>query len=209
MDRIEALYKKSPDPSSFAQGYLDYLQEVLGRLDLAAIGDFVKTLLRARESDARIFFCGNGGSAATASHVANDLAIGCRSGNKPFQALSLTDNLPILTAIGNDYGYEEIFVQQLRTHLRPGDVVVAISASGNSPNVIKAVKYANSRGAFTVALTGFDGGQLKRLAGLGIHVPTNKGEYGPVEDVHLILDHLVSSFLMNLCRSETRTSSPN
>lgn len=90
--------------------------------------------------------------------------------------------------------------------MRPGDVVVAISASGNSPNVLKAVEYANSHGAFTVALTGFDGGRLRQLARLGIHVLTNKGEYGPVEDVHLILDHLVSSFLINLCLSENRES---
>jgi D-sedoheptulose 7-phosphate isomerase len=202
MNKIELLYRNRPQAIDFARGYLDYLEEVLRQLDVAAIAKFIDILLAARERDARIFFLGNGGSAATASHFANDLAIGCCKGVKPFRAFSLTDNLAIVTAIGNDYGYEEIFCQQLHAHLVPGDVVVAISASGNSPNVIKAVEYANTVHAETVALTGFDGGRLKQLANLVIHVPTAKGEYGPVEDVHLILDHLVSSFIINLCRSE-------
>lgn len=207
MNKIEQLYRDKPQASAFAKGYLDYLQEVLRRLDVAAIARVIETLLAARERGARIFFLGNGGSAATASHFANDLAIGCSKGGKPFRALSLTDNLAIVTAIGNDCGYEEIFCQQLHTHLVPGDVVVAISASGNSPNVIKAVEYANGVPAETVALTGFDGGRLKQVANLVVHVPTAKGEYGPVEDVHLILDHLVSSFIINLCRDEQECQS--
>jgi D-sedoheptulose 7-phosphate isomerase len=202
MNRIEQLYRENPLAPAFARGYLDYLQEVVRQLDVEAIARFIDTLLAARERGARIFFLGNGGSAATASHFANDLAFGCRKGSKPFRALSLTDNLSMVTAIGNDCGYEEIFYQQLRAQVVPGDVVVAISASGNSANVIKAVHYANGVPAVTVALTGFDGGRLKQVASLVVHVPTNKGEYGPVEDVHLILDHLVSAFLANLCRAE-------
>jgi len=204
MNRIEQLYRENPLATAFARGYLDYLREVLLRLDVAAIARFIDTLLAARERGARIFFLGNGGSAATASHFANDLAIGCRSGAKPFRALSLTDNLSMVTAIGNDCGYDEIFIQQLQAQVVPGDVVVAISASGNSANVIKAVEYAKGVPAVTVALTGFDGGRLKQVASLVVHVPTDKGEYGPVEDVHLILDHLVSSFLANLCRAEQK-----
>ena len=204
MNRIEQLYRDHPLAPAFARGYLDYLREVLLRLDAAAIARFIDTLLAARERGARIFFLGNGGSAATASHFANDLAIGCRGGAKPFRALSLTDNLSMVTAIGNDCGYDEIFIQQLQAQVVPGDVVVAISASGNSANVIKAVEYAKGVPAVTVALTGFDGGRLKQVASLVVHVPTDKGEYGPVEDVHLILDHLVSSFLANLCRAEQK-----
>jgi D-sedoheptulose 7-phosphate isomerase len=202
MNRIDQLFQERTEASAFARGYLGYLSEVLAQMDVDAIAAFIETLLQARERGARIFFIGNGGSAATASHFANDIAIGCRSWDKPFRAVSLTDNLAILTAIGNDYGYDEIFVQQLKTQLTPGDVVVAISASGNSPNVIKAVEYANGAGAITVGLTGFDGGKLKQSAQLEIHVPSNKGEYGPVEDVHLIIDHLVGAFLLNICRSE-------
>jgi D-sedoheptulose 7-phosphate isomerase len=208
MNKIEQLYRDQPQAPAFAKGYLDYLQEVLRRLDVAAIARFIDTLLAARDRGARIFFLGNGGSAATASHFANDLAIGCGKGLKPFRALSLTDNLAMVTAIGNDCGYEEIFCQQLQAQVCPGDVVVAISASGNSPNVIKAVEYANGVPAETVALTGFDGGRLSQVANLVVHVPTAKAEYGPVEDVHLILDHLVSSFIINLCREEQECQRP-
>jgi D-sedoheptulose 7-phosphate isomerase len=111
--------------------------------------------------------------------------------------------MPIFSAIANDYGYEHVFTLQLKTMMERGDVVVAISASGNSPNVVRALQYANENGAITVSLTGFDGGELKRIAQVNVHVPSDKGEYGPVEDVHMVLDHLVGAFLMHLCRTET------
>jgi D-sedoheptulose 7-phosphate isomerase len=202
MNRIEQLYQEQPGATSFARGYLDYLSELFAKLDTDQIAAFIEILWQAREREARIFFIGNGGSAATASHFANDIAIGTRSWLRPFRAISLTDNVAVLTAIGNDYGYAEIFTSQLKALMVAGDVVVAISASGNSPNVIQAVEYANQHGAITVGLSGFDGGKLKQLAQLAVHVPTNTGEYGPVEDVHLILDHLVGSFLLNKCSSE-------
>ena len=196
MTKIESLHREDREIETFARGYLDYTRDLLVRLDVSSIVLVTKTLLSARERGARIFFMGNGGSAATASHFANDIAIGSKSWSKPFRALSLADNIPTLTAIANDDGYEEIFVQQLKIQMMPGDVVVAISASGNSPNVVRAMDYANARGAITVALTGFDGGKLKGISRIVIHVPTAKGEYGPVEDVHMILNHLVSAYLM-------------
>lgn len=202
MNRVEQLYCDKPHAATFARGYLDYLMEVLNRLDEQAIAAFIDTLMQARERGARIFFLGNGGSAATASHFANDLAISTRTWHKPFRAVSLTANVSVLTAIGNDYGYEEIFLRQLRTQMVAGDVVVGISASGNSPNVIKAMEYAKAQGAFTVGLSGFDGGRLKQVAHLSVHAPTNHREYGPAEDVHLILSHLVGFFLMQACSSE-------
>lgn len=201
MNRIAQLYQERPAAAGFAQGYLDYLKELFDKLDPDAIAGFIEILLQARERQARIYFIGNGGSAATASHFANDIAIGTRSWTRPFRAISLTDNVAVLTAIGNDYGYAEIFVSQLKALMEPNDVVVAISASGNSPNIVEAVKYANEQGAVTVGLSGFDGGELKQIAKHCVHVPTNRGEYGPVEDIHLILDHLVGSFLLNQCAS--------
>jgi D-sedoheptulose 7-phosphate isomerase len=204
MNRIEQLYRASSQPAAYAKGYLDYLREVLSSLDVEAIGSFIGLLLEARERGARIFFCGNGGSAAAASHFANDLAMGCQSWEKPFRAVSLTDNIPILTAVSNDYGYDEVFVRQLQTQMEPGDVVVGISVSGNSPNVLKAIAYAKANGAFTVGLTGFDGGQLKPEAHVNLHIPTHTGEYGPAEDGHIIIDHLVGSYLLNFCRAEQR-----
>lgn len=202
MNEIEKLCDQHPEPASFASGYLTHLIDVINRLDRNEIAAFIETLIKAREGGRRIFFVGNGGSASTASHFANDIAIGTRSWKKPFKAISLCDNVSILTALGNDYGYEDIFVRQLETLFEPEDVVVAISASGNSPNVIKAVEYANSNGGVSVGLTGFDGGKLRQAARISILVPTDKGEYGPVEDVHMIIDHLAGAYLMGVCRKE-------
>ncbi|MEO5339394.1 MAG: SIS domain-containing protein [Magnetococcus sp. MYC-9] len=202
MNAVEQIFQQSSTPHGFAQGYLGYLSQVFDRMDCAQIGAFINTLLQARQRQARIFFIGNGGSAATASHFANDIAIGSRSRVKPFRALSLCDNLALITAIGNDFGYDQVFVRQLENQMDTGDVVVAISASGNSPNVLHAIDYAKSHGGLTVGLTGFDGGRLRQAVDLSVHVPSNPGEYGPVEDLHMILDHLVGAFLMQVVRAE-------
>ena len=195
MTEVEKIFQRSSNAAVFARGYLDYLSQLFSRLDYDQIGILVETLLQARERKARIFFIGNGGSAATASHFANDIAIGSRSRTKPFRAISLCDNLALITAIGNDFGYNQIFVRQLENQMDKGDVLVAISASGNSKNILEAVSYVNDHGGITVGLTGFDGGYLKKMAQLNVHVPANHGEYGPVEDIHMILDHLAGAFL--------------
>ena len=194
MNNLDRIFTK--DPVAFAGAYLDYLTSVLKTIDTREIGQFIETLLDARERGASIFFIGNGGSAATASHFANDIAIGTNSYDKPFRAVSLTDSNAIITAVGNDFGFEEIFVRQLRVLGRAGDVVVAISASGNSPNLIRAFDYAKSIGIKTVAITAFDGGKIKQMADEGVHVPTAPKEYGPAEDAHMVLDHLVGAYLM-------------
>jgi D-sedoheptulose 7-phosphate isomerase len=190
----------SPDPVVFAESYLEYLIKVLKGIDTGEIGRFVATLLDARERGATVFFIGNGGSASTASHFANDLAIGTRSYDRPFRVVSLTDNNAVITAIGNDYGYEEIFSRQLMVLGKEGDVVVAISASGNSANLVRAFEAARTLGIMTVAITAFDGGIMKRIADQGVHVPTEPKEYGPAEDAHMVLDHLVGAYLMNFVK---------
>jgi D-sedoheptulose 7-phosphate isomerase len=194
MNNLDRIF--TSDPVDFAAAYLAYLQSVLQRINTAEIGRFIGTLLEARERGNTVFFIGNGGSAATASHFANDLSVGTNEYDKPFRAVSLTDNVPLITAISNDFGYEEIFVRQLRILGRSRDVLVGISASGNSPNLLKAFDYANSASIKTVAITAFDGGKLKKLADQGIHVPTEPKEYGPAEDAHMVLDHLVGAYLM-------------
>ena len=153
-------------------------------------------LTDSRERGAHIFFIGNGGSAATASHFANDISIGTRVSHtdKPFKAMSLTDNMAVITAVGNDDGYEHIFTKQLQNFAKTGDVLVAISASGNSPNIIHTVEYAKTKGLKVIGLTGFDGGKLRELSDIRIHVQTRKGEYGPVEDVHMFVDHLIGTY---------------
>ena len=194
MNNLDRIFTK--DPVTFAGAYFDYLTSVLKTIDTREIGQFIETLLDARERGANIYFIGNGGSAATASHFVNDIAIGTNSYDKPFRAVSLTDSNAIITAVGNDFGFEEIFVRQLRVLGRAGDVVVAISASGNSPNLIRAFDYAKSIGIKTVAITAFDGGKMKQIADEGVHVPTALKEYGPAEDAHMVLDHLVGAYLM-------------
>jgi D-sedoheptulose 7-phosphate isomerase len=199
MNNIDRIFTK--DPAAFAGAYLEYLTSVLKTIDVREIGQFVQTILDARERGATIYFIGNGGSAATASHFANDIAIGTNSYDKPFRAVSLTDNQAIITAVGNDFGYEDIFVRQLQVLGRKGDVVVGISASGNSPNLIKAFEYARSVGIKTVAITAFDGGKMKPMADEGVHVPTAPKEYGPAEDAHMVLDHLVGAYLMRVIKN--------
>ncbi len=189
------------DPVAFARAYLDYVSLILKRIDLGEIGRLVETLLDARERGATVFLIGNGGSAATASHMANDLCIGCNHDDLPFRAVALTDNVAVMTAISNDFGYEEIFSRQLRVLGRKGDVLVAISASGNSPNLLKALEFARECGIKTVALTAFDGGKMKAVADQCVHVPTDFKEYGPAEDAHMVLDHLISAYLSRIIRA--------
>lgn len=200
MNNIDRIFTR--DSKAFASEYLGYLASVLERIDVTQIARFIETLLAARDRAATVFFMGNGGSAATASHFANDLAIGTNDYDMPFRALSLTDNVSVMTALGNDVGYDDIFVRQVRVLGRKGDVLVGISASGNSPNLIKAFEYARSAFIKTVALTAFDGGRMKTMADEGIHVPTELGEYGPAEDAHMVLDHVVGAYLARFIKSD-------
>ena len=206
MNRIQEILHDQPSPSVYADRYLRYLRELLERISRDEIAVFIQTLINARAKAKRIYFIGNGGSAATASHFANDLAFGTRSWTRPFRVISLTDNVSLISAIGNDHGYEEIFVAQLKVLMEEGDVVVAISASGNSANIVSAIRWANDHGAITVGLTGFDGGQLKQMADVSVHVPTQKAEYGPVEDLHMVFDHLVGTYLRGMCDAEQDTA---
>lgn len=178
----------------FCEDYFRHLFELLNSLDLDKVVAFTKELEVARQNDNTVFFIGNGGSAATASHMANDFGANINKGdeNAPsFRALSLTDNSAIMSAISNDDGYQNLFVNQLRIHYRPGDKLVAISASGNSPNILLAAQWVKKQKGTVISLTGFDGGRLKEISDIGIHVETGKGEYGPVEDIHMIMDHLI------------------
>lgn len=202
MNHLDTFYDESQgDIISFTRLYTRYISELLAGLDAAAIERFVTTMLSARENGQAIYFIGNGGSAATASHFANDIAIGTRTLNKPFRAISLTDNVAVMSAIANDDGYEEIFVQQLKVQMLPGDVVVGISASGNSQNVVNALVYAKGRGAKTFAILGFAGGRCREIADDHILIETPNSEFGPVEDLHMIIDHLVGTYLMRAVKS--------
>ena len=202
MNNIDKIFTHDNDPRRFAKAYFTYLYSVLQNIDTKEIAVFVETILDARERGATVFIIGNGGSAATASHMANDFAIGTNDYDKPFRVISLTDNVSVISAIGNDFGYDDIFVRQLKVYAKKGDVLVGISASGNSKNLIDAFNYAKLSDVKTVAITAFDGGKLKAIANEGIHVPTEAKEYGPAEDAHMILDHLISGYLMRYIKAQ-------
>ena len=196
MNKLDKIFARQNNIKEYSKSYFDYLSTLLTEISLDDIEKFVKTILMAREKGSTIYFIGNGGSAATADHFANDISIGTRTYEKPFRAVSLCSNQAIITAIANDDGYEKIFSMQLEVLLKKDDVVVAISASGNSPNLLSAIDIAKQKSAITIGLTGFDGGKLKDIVDVSVHVPTNKLEYGPAEDAHMILDHLVGSYLI-------------
>ena len=200
MNNIDKFFNK--DAKKFAYEYFSYISNIFRAIDSNEIKNFIDSLLTAREIGASIFFIGNGGSASTATHFANDLAVGTNSYFKPFRAISLTDNQAVITAIGNDFGFEEVYTRQLQLLGKPGDLVVGISASGNSRNLIRAFEYAKLNQIKTFAITAFNGGSMKLIADGGIHVPTEAGEYGPAEDAHLILVHLVANYLMRLVKHE-------
>ena len=180
--------------TGFLNNYLEYLTELISQLDRKAIGNFADLLLQSRDSGSTTFFLGNGGSASTATHFVNDISVGSRQFEKPFRAISLCDNQAVITAIANDDGYENIFLQQLQTLAKPEDIIVCISASGNSKNLIKAIEYAKDNNLYVVGLTAFDGGYLKENCDLNIHVPTKIGEYGPAEDLHMVVCGLIGSY---------------
>ncbi len=176
--------------------YRSELLRALESIDLAKVAQAIEWFREARREGKTIFVCGNGGSAATASHFVCDMVKGA-SFNRPerFRIQALTDSLPTITAYANDLSYEVVFVEQLKNFAQPGDLVVAISGSGNSPNVLRAVEYANSIGCRTLALTGRDGGRLGELAQLNLHVPVM--HMGRIEDAHLVICHMIAYHFMD------------
>ena len=174
--------------------YLTGLSDIILRLDRDQIGSAMDALMRTYERGGRVFVFGNGGSAATASHFVCDFNKGVSIGlKKKFEFICLNDNVPTVLAIANDCGYENIFYLQLEDRLRENDIIMAISGSGNSENVIKAVEYAKKNRNEVIALTGYDGGKLLGLADHPIHV--NVDDMQKVEDVHMVLDHLMSQII--------------
>jgi len=172
-------------------------QHISRRIDLLRNlcfdADFFKTLdclvERIDFCEGRIFLAGNGGSAAIASHFSQGLA------DCGVSTVSLVDCIPLLTALSNDCGYANVFKKQLENSLTPKDIIVLISSSGNSQNIIQAASFAHSIGAFVISFTGFDGGSLKKLSSLNIHIETPTGEYAPVEDIHMMLCHIIEDHI--------------
>lgn len=194
--------QKKPLPQDLVDSYIAELKKSIDLLDKKAIYEAIDLLIEAYKNDKKVFIFGNGGSASIASHMACDLGKGTLrreydEKEKRFRVISLTDNLPLITAYANDLSYEDIFIQQLRNLVEKDDVVIALSGSGNSRNVIKAVLYAKRNGAKTIGFLGFKTGG--KLAGLvDCAVIAQSSHYGPCEDIQLILDHVITSTLAQM-----------
>jgi len=182
--------------TSFPAEYKADLLSAIETIDLEKVNQAIQVLKGARTERRHIFVCGNGGSASTASHFVCDMVKGASFNRETrFRIMALTDSLPTITAYSNDVAYECIFVEQLKNFAEPGDVLMAISGSGNSPNVLRAMEYANSIGCRTIALSGRDGGKLGPLA--EINIQACNPHMGRIEDVHMIVMHMICYHFMD------------
>lgn len=186
--------------ASFPHLYKADVLKAIETIELDKVGAAIEILVQARNQDRRIFVCGNGGSASTASHFVCDMVKGASMHrDKRFRIMALTDSLPTITAYANDVSYDCVFVEQLKNFAEPGDVVIAISGSGNSPNVLHAVEYANSIGCRTIALSGRNGGKLGPMAQLNLQA--SNPHMGRIEDVHMIVMHMICYYFMDAEKS--------
>lgn len=197
MERRVAALKKSLNGSAlaFAEAYLRRSVEIMGAIPTGELAEIIEVLSAARAGQHRVFICGNGGSAATASHFTAGL---CKEGSweqpKKFRALALTDNIAWITSLANDTDFSRVFVEQLKTHAEPDDVLIVFSGSGNSHNVLRAVEWANESGLVTVGITGRSGGALGKLARHRVTVDSD--HMGHVEEGHFLIQHLITYYFM-------------
>ncbi len=195
--------------SQLITSYFDEVQKTIKKLNGKQILKAIEKIIEAYQNDRKIYVLGNGGSASIASHLACDLGKGTLNRiyderEKRIKVISLTDNTALITAYANDVGYDAIFLQQLRNLIEKDDILIAISGSGNSKNVIKAVKYSRKIGATVIAFTGFEkGGELATIANISIISKTS--HYGPIEDTHMMVGHLIASCIAHLKRMEHKT----
>jgi len=184
--------------------YITLLQQTIDQLPKDKIVRVIDLLYSARFSGRQVFIMGNGGSASTASHFVCDLSKNTRREGWPrYKVIGLSDNMAVFSAYANDEGYENVFCEQLANLLLPDDIVIAISASGNSKNVVNAIQYAKDQNAFTIGFTGFDGGILGTLVDINLHINSDIIEH--VEDLHLVLEHMIIKSLKERVQSESMT----
>lgn len=181
---------------SYVQDYTKRLTAILDKIEIEQLDKVVTAMITAFKNGKTIYVVGNGGSAATASHMQADFRFFVRYFSKfrP-KIVALTDNVPMITAVGNDNNFDDVFVEQMRGQFVSGDVLIAISASGNSPNLVKAAEFANELGGTSIAFVGFLGGKLNEISTIPLYTPNPKGDYGPIEDVHMILNHIIVNYL--------------
>ena len=195
MSVIEQAYKQSQDFNGFLARYLDYYTEILGQLREQDFTPVLEALLEAHQQDKKIIIMGNGGSAANANHLSTGLSYITRTWERPLRSISLSNDALLITSLANDFSFADIFYRQLQVHLQPGDVVIALSVSGQSANVLKGLEYARSKGNTCLGLTGRDGGQLKALVNHVVHIKTPQALFGVTEDIHMVLGHALTYYL--------------
>ncbi|WP_153798938.1 SIS domain-containing protein [Foetidibacter luteolus] len=176
--------------------YKTRLTAILDLIDPEVLKQVIDAMVTTFKNRKTVYVIGNGGSAATASHMQADFSFFVRYFTKfrP-KIFALTDNGPIMTAVGNDTSFDDVFVEQMRGRFGEGDTLIAISASGNSPNLVRATEFANSLGGTTIAFVGFQGGKLKETAKIPLYTPNPAKDYGPIEDVHMIINHIIVNYL--------------
>jgi D-sedoheptulose 7-phosphate isomerase/D-glycero-D-manno-heptose 1,7-bisphosphate phosphatase len=186
--------RQYPDAGSFGSAYTSELAKAFGTIDMVAVARAGKLLNDAYDRDAAVFACGNGGSASIANHLQCDHVKGVRNGTDlTTRVFSLSTNIELFSAIANDHGYDLVFEHQLQSLARPGDVLIAVSSSGRSPNIIRALEWANRHGMHTIAITGFSGGAAMELASVSVHVHSDN--YGIIEDAHQACMHLLAQYV--------------
>ena len=194
MSEINKLAVKNRNIINFAESYFQNLINTFKKLDKKSILKLERELLDLRKKNATLYVFGNGGAAATAMTLANDLGFDVlkKTKKKTFKIISLNDNSSVITAIANDTGYDNIFLNQLKIHFKRNDKILIFSASGNSKNLVDAANWVKKKGGKVISILGFDGGKLKKISNLSLHIKSEKGDYGPVEDIQLIINHILA-----------------
>jgi|TARA_B100000902_G_C26988815_1_gene753979 D-sedoheptulose 7-phosphate isomerase len=203
MNNVKKLSKNSKNIKQFSKKYFQRLNQIFSSIDHNKFIEFEKIFNQARIKGNTIFVFGNGGSASTATTIANDLGFDIlkkTKTKKTFKFFCLNDNTSVITAIANDVGYENIFINQLKIHFKKGDIALILSASGNSKNLVKASKWLKKNNAKILSIVGFDGGEVKKLSSSCVHVECDKVEYGPIEDIHLIINHMFAHWFQDHIR---------
>ncbi len=201
MKDLKSISLKSKNIIDFSRKYFERLQDIFKSVDKKKIEELEKKFYQTRSRGGNIFVFGNGGSAANASSMANDLGFDVlkKTGlKKCFKVFSLNDNTSVLTAISNDVGYDQVFLGQLKIHFRPKDLVIILSASGKSKNLVKTVNWVKKNNGYVFSIVGFNGGILKKISNNYIHIKSNVGEYGPVEDIQLIINHIFAHWFQKI-----------
>ena len=194
MSEINKLALRDKSIINFADSYFKNLMITFNNIDKKSIHKLEKEFLEIREKNSTLYVFGNGGGAATAMTMANDLGFDVlkKTKKKTFKIISLNDNSSVITAIANDTSYNNIFLNQLKIHFKKNDKILIFSASGNSKNLVNAAKWVKKKGGKVISILGFDGGKLKKISDLVVHIKSKKGDYGPVEDAQLIINHILA-----------------